>query len=132
MRVALLIALLVAFAAPAAAEHLESGLHHAVAADDKGAPSDWRSCLPDGVSKDQVRNAVQALLKTYPQYRDVAIATLVARLDAWLAAHPEYRDAAVSALLAKAQAWLAKHPEYNDVPAAILMARDLAEGLPCE
>ncbi|MDA1100043.1 MAG: hypothetical protein O2967_13770 [Proteobacteria bacterium] len=131
MRLLSWIAFLFVLAAPVAAKSIEVGGRHAVPVADQGALSDWRTCLPDGVSKDQVRATVQAWLKMYPKYRDVAISTLLAKLEAWLRKYPEFRDVAVAALVEKANAWLRNHPEYRDVPAATLIAQDLSEGLPC-
>ncbi len=134
MRLLLLLTFLLGLAATPEAKNAAAGFQHAAAGPDKGAQleMEWRSCLPEGVSKAQVREAVQAWLTLYPQYRDVAISTLVAKLEDWLGKNPELRDAAVTALIEKAHAWLGKHPEYRSVPAATLMAQDLAEGLPCK
>jgi len=144
MRALLLLALLMGMVASAEAKNVEIGIHHAAAteaatevapeaaADNKAAPSDWKKCLPDGVSKTQVRAAVQAWLKKYPQYHDVSFSFLLGKLEAWLVKHPEMRDVAVIALMAKGRAWLVKHPKYRDIPAANLIAQDLAEGVPCQ
>jgi hypothetical protein len=132
MRLLVLVILLLGLAVSPEAKIAAPGIHHTAAGPAKGAQADWRSCLPEGVSKAQVREAVQAWLTLYPKYRDVAISALVAKLEDWLGKHPEFRDAAVSALIEKAHAWLGKHPQYRSVPAAALMAQDLAEGLPCK
>ncbi len=144
MRALLLVALLIGMAASAEAKDFATGIHRAAATettakaapdgarDNKAAPSDWKKCLPDGVSKTQVRAAVQAWLKKYPQYHDVSFSFLLGKLEVWLVKHPEMRDVAVIALMAKGRAWLGRHPKYRDVPAANLIAQDLAKGLPCE
>ena len=123
MRVLLLALFLAGFAGGAAFAGASSGT----------APSsDWQACLPDGVSKAQVRDAVQAMLKTYPAYNDIEAAALIAKGQAWLSEHPEQGTDAMTALFASAQAWLEKFPEYGDVAVATLIAKDLSEGLPCK
>lgn len=93
---------------------------------------DWKACLPEGVDKGQVRNALRAWLAKYPRYNEVSAIDLMFRVQGWLTKHPEFRDAGVSALLDKAESWLDDHPEFRNVAAGKLIAMDLAKGLPCK